>query len=137
MLGDPDPRELDPGLLLWRMRRRVNRKNLPDGRTVVQFDFLGARTGSYWLILDQGDVSVCVHDPGFEVDVLVTADIAAFHRVWLGRMTLIDALADESIRLEGKRSLTRLFGVWFALSPFAENVRASQVGMVAPGKQTT
>ena len=101
VLGDPEPRELDPGLLLWRMRRRVNRANLPDGRTVVQFNFQGVRTGSYWLILQPGDVSVCLHDPGFDVDVLVTTDIAAFHRVWLGRMSLLDALERRVDRLEG------------------------------------
>ena len=80
VLSDPEPRELDPGLLLWRMRRRINRDAVPDRRTVVQFDFRGARTGSYWLIIEPGEVSVCLHDLGFEVDVLVSADIAAFHR---------------------------------------------------------
>jgi len=127
VLGDPDPRELDPALLLWRMRRRINVERLPDGRTVVQFDFRGARTGSYWLILEPGEVSVCLHDPGFEVDVLVSTDAAAFHRVWLGWTSLIDALNNGSIQLEGKPSLTRAFGSWFAWSPFAETVRTGRV----------
>jgi DNA-binding HxlR family transcriptional regulator len=137
VLGDPDPRELDPALLLWRMRRRINHDRLPDRRTVVQFDFRGARTGSYWLIIEPDDVSVCLHDPGFDVDVLVSTDIAAFHRVWLGRTSLLDALSDESIRLEGKPSFTRAFGSWFAWSPFAETVRTGRVawsrnGSLAP-----
>jgi DNA-binding HxlR family transcriptional regulator len=126
VLGDPGPNELDPGLLLWRMRRRVNLERLPRRRVVVQLDFRGARTGSYWLILEPSDVSVCLHDPGFEVDVLVTADVSAFHRVWLGRISLGDALRDELVHLEGPRVLTRAFGTWFAWSPFAETVRATR-----------
>jgi DNA-binding HxlR family transcriptional regulator len=125
VLRDPEPNELDPGLLLHRMRRRVHLDRLPQGRTVVQFDFRGARNGSYWLILEPSDVSVCVHDPGFEVNVWVRADVVAFHRVWLGRTSLADALCAEVVQLEGPRSLTRAFGTWFAWSPFAEKVRAA------------
>jgi DNA-binding HxlR family transcriptional regulator len=119
VLDDPEPSELDPGLLLWRMRRRLNREKLPEPRTVVQFDFRGARVGSYWLLVEPSDVSVCLHDPGFEVDVLVTTDIAAFHRVWLGRLSLFEAMRDGSLRLEGKQSLTHAFSTWFGWSPFA------------------
>jgi hypothetical protein len=126
VLGDPDPHELDPGLLLWRLRCRVNHARLPARRVVVQFDFRGAGTGSDWLILEPLEVSVCLHDAGFDVDVLVTADVAALHRVWLGRISLADALRDESVRLDGQRSLTRVFGTWFAWSPFAETVRTAR-----------
>jgi DNA-binding HxlR family transcriptional regulator len=125
VLRDPEPNELDPGLLLWRMRRRVHHERLPQRRTVVQFDFRGARPGSYWLVLEPSEVSVCLHDPGFEVDVWVTADVAAFHRVWLGRTSLAEAMSGEAVQIEGPRSLTRAFGTWFAWSPFAGTVRAA------------
>jgi hypothetical protein len=64
--------------------------------------------------------------PGLSVDVLVTADLAAFHRVWLGRISFADALRDESVRLDGPRRLTRAFESWFAWSPFAPAVRAAR-----------
>lgn len=123
--GDPRPSELDPVVLLWWMRRRVRRDQLPPRRIVVQFDFRGARSANFWLILEQTDVSVCLQHPRFEVDLRVNADIAAFYRVWLGRTPLDQALSEGQVRLEGMPTLVRSFPRWFAWSPMAESVRAA------------
>jgi DNA-binding HxlR family transcriptional regulator len=123
--GDPEPDELDPPLLLWWMKRRVNVHLLPPQRIVVQFDFRGERTGSYWLVMEPTDISLCLQHPGFDTDLLVTADIAAFYRVWLGRITLTEALRDGLVELYGTTPLVRAFQGWFALSPFANVVRAA------------
>ena len=123
--GVPRPNELDPVVLLWWMKRRVRRDRLPSRRTVIQFDFHGARTGSYWLLLTAADVSVCLQHPHFETDVLVDADIAAFYRVWLGRVPLGEALRQRSVRLDGVPAFVRAFPQWFAWSPMAEAVRAA------------
>lgn len=130
--GDPEPDELDPLLLLWFMRRRINFPLLPPHRVVVQFDFRGERTGSYWLVMEPTDVSLCLQHPGFEVDLLVTADIAAFYRVWFGRLTFAEALRDELIELDGTTTLVRTFPGWFALSPFASVVRAAGTNTPTP-----
>lgn len=123
--GDPRPSELDPVVLLWWMRRRVHRPRLPPGRTVIQFDFRGGRSGSYWLVLERADVSVCLQHPKFPVDLWVRADIAAFYRVWLGRVELAEALRQGAVRLDGPPALVRGFGQWFAWSPMAPAVRAA------------
>src|SRR5579871_1472312 len=85
--GDPTPDELDPVLLMWWMRNRVEVDRLPSQRVVAQFDFPGAATISFWLILTQQDVTLCLTDPGYEVHLLVTADLAAFYKLWGGRTT--------------------------------------------------
>jgi DNA-binding HxlR family transcriptional regulator len=125
--GDPRPTELDPIVLLWWMRRRVHRHRLPPRRVVIEFDFHGGRTGRYWLVLERGDVSVCLQHPRFEVDLHVRADIAAFYRVWLGRTTLADATRAGLLRLDGIPAVARAFPRWFAWSPMAEAVRAAVV----------
>jgi DNA-binding HxlR family transcriptional regulator len=122
--GDPRPAELDPIVLLWWMRRRVHRRRLPDRRLVIQFDFRGARAGSYWLVLERGDVSVCLQDPRFGVELRVVADLEAMFRVWLGRITLDEALRARSVRVEGSPTLVRAFPTWFAWSPMAQAVSA-------------
>jgi hypothetical protein len=134
--GEPDPAELDPVLLLWWMHGRVRRERLPPRRVVVQFDFSGARVASMWLLLDPADVSVCLQHPGFDVDLLVTADLAAFYRVWLGRCTLAEALRREQVRLDGPPALARAFPRWWALSPTAEVVRAT-AGTPRPRRDAT
>lgn len=123
--GDPDPTELDPVLLLWWIRRGTHLDRLPPQRVVVQFDFHGALTGSYWLLLEPSDVSVCLQHPGFDIDLLVTADIAAFYQMWLGRVSFAEALGHRWVRLDGIPALVRAFPTWFAWSPAAKAVRAA------------
>jgi DNA-binding HxlR family transcriptional regulator len=116
--------DLDPQLLMWDMHRRLNHDRLPTRRVVVQFDFSGAVRGSYWMLLEPGEPSVCWEPPGFDVDLVVRADTLAMHRVWLGQQSFADALAKRQIELEGPRELTRAFPEWLALSYFASMSRA-------------
>lgn len=123
--GEPEPDELDPVLLLWWMRGRVCRDELPQERVVVQFDFVGTAEGRYWLVLAAEDVSVCVKYPGFDVDVQVTADLARFLEVWLGRISYEEALSEQWVVVDAIPSLRRAFPRWFAWSPAAPAVRSA------------
>ena len=129
--GDPRPRELDPVVLLWWMRRRVHRERLPDRRVVVQFDFRGARGGRFWLVLERSDVSVCLQHPKFEIDLVVTAELALFYRVWLGRVPLEEAMRQGWVRLEGAAAARAGFPRWLAWSPMASAVRRGVVAAVS------
>jgi len=111
--------DIDPGLLMWDMRRRINRDQLPPRRVVVQFDFRGAYIESWWLVLEPGEVSVCLEPPGFDLDLLVTADTLSLHRVWIGRLSLAGALRNDLIQLDGPIELVHAFPHWLALSSFA------------------
>ena len=123
---DPRPDELDPVLLMWWMRRRVCTEQLPKERVVVQFDFFHHKLESYWLLMDAEDVSVCLTYPGFEINVLVTADLAAYYQLWLGRVSYEEALTQYDIRVDGLPALVREFPNWFTWSPAATTVRAVQ-----------
>lgn len=116
---DIGPTDIDPGLLMWDMRRRINIDRLPSRRIVVQFDFRGARRRSYWLVMDRGEVSVCLEDPGFDIDLQVTTDTLALHRVWIGRLAMSEALRRGVVQVEGPPDLARQFPGWLALSSFA------------------
>lgn len=125
LFGDPLKEHLDGGHLVWRVRQRIVPENLPEGRTVVRFDFPNAQRGKcIWLLLHPDGPSVCERDEGFEVDLQVTADIHEFMRIWAGRSTWADAMADGTLVLTGPRALVRAFPTWFALSPFVTRVAA-------------
>lgn len=121
--GDPAPEELDPILLMWQMRQRVNRDQLSNDRVVVQFDFHGAETGSLWLILTTEDVTICLTDPGYEINVLVTADLAAFFKLCMERISYQDALNNYDISVEAVPALLHAFPNWFGwrVAPFVES----------------
>ena len=107
------------------MRRRVRIEAIGKRRVVIQFDFGGGPRKSYWLLIERADVSVCLKNPGFDVDVTVSADIVAFYRVWLGRVSLSEALHRQQVRLDGASADVRAFSGWFAWSPMADTVRAA------------
>lgn len=123
--GDPRANELDPIVLLWWMRRRVCSEAIGKRRVVIQFDFSGGPRQSYWLLIERTDVSVCLKSPGFDNNVIVSANIMAFYRVWLGRATLLDALRRRQVRLDGTPAEVRAFASWFSWSPMAATVRAA------------
>jgi len=134
-LGDPRPEELDPGLLLWGMRRRINLELLPHRRVVVRFEFRGTKKPRiHWLVLERSEVSVCLTDPGFDVDLLVTTDLAAFYQVWLGRIALGDLISEGLGQIDGPPHLARAFSRWLQWSPFADVIRTSMIHL--PGIKT-
>jgi DNA-binding HxlR family transcriptional regulator len=122
---DPDATDLDPLLLMWWMRSRVCVEELPSRQVLVRFDFKGAKVETFWLLMTKGDTSVCLTDPGFDLDVLVTADLSAFFQIWLGRLSLTDARLDGRVQIDATPALARAFPGWFAYSLAAPAVRAA------------
>jgi DNA-binding HxlR family transcriptional regulator len=116
---------LDPALLLWFARRRVRAEHVPRGRHVVRFDFHDAQRRLYWLVLQPDDVDVCAIDPGFDVDLQVEATLAALTEVYLGRITMREAMRTGRVRLAGPRAVCDAFPRWFGLSPFAPAAAAA------------
>jgi DNA-binding HxlR family transcriptional regulator len=122
--GDPDPDELDPELLVWWMHTRLDTSHLPsaDRRFVLHVRFEDDRR-QFWIVVEHGDASVCLTDPGFDVDVTITADVATLYQVWLGRRDVRDAVRRGELRFDGPRPLTRRMPDVLRLSPIAELVR--------------
>ena len=119
-----DRRNLDPGFLMWNMRRRIALERLPPRRVVVRFKFGGVAPGyrgarMFWLLLERPRVDLCVTDPGFEVDLYVDADLAAMAKIWLGDASVQSMLRSNDLRLAGSREYARQFPSWLMLSKFA------------------
>jgi hypothetical protein len=78
------------------------------------------------LILERTGADLCLKDPGFEVDVVVSADVGALARVWTGAAPFAQALREGGLRLEGRRDLVRAFPTWLLLSHFAHVERPAR-----------
>ncbi len=129
--------DLDAGLLMRDIHRRLDLDALPPTRVVVRFDFRGAPAAmrcprTWWLVLARPDVDLCLKDPGFPVDVVVTADLRALTRVWMGDVPLGEARRAGSIRLDGPPALVRAFPTWLRLSSFAGVERAGTAVAARP-----
>jgi hypothetical protein len=109
---------------MWDIHRRVNLDALPPERVVVRFDFRGVPATTHcprywWLVLEGREVDLCLKEPGFLVDVVVSADLRALTQVWMGDVRFAETVRAGLIRLEGPRSLVRAFPTWLSLSTFA------------------
>lgn len=124
--GDPRADQLDPLLLMWWVHDRVNTDALPPERVVVQFDFSGASRDTYWLVMQPAEVMLCLTDPGYEINLLVNADLACFFKLWLGQIDYEDALDTGQIQVDGPPRLVRALPNWFAWSLAAPAVRQTR-----------
>jgi DNA-binding HxlR family transcriptional regulator len=111
-LGDE---HVDPGLLLraW-CRHSLALDRLPRRRVVVRFEFPGQpRTSSQlWFIFDGDRSEICRTNPGFQEDLVVTAQARALTEWHLGRVGWTSALRSGHIRVTGSRSLARALPTW-------------------------
>jgi hypothetical protein len=129
--------DLDAGLLMWDIHRRVNLEALPPQRVVVRFDFYGVPSTmrgprTWWLVLDRQAVDLCLKDPGFQVDIVVTADLRTLTRVWMGDVRLADPVRAGLIRLDGPPPLVRALPTWLMLSSFASVERVGATVAARP-----
>jgi DNA-binding HxlR family transcriptional regulator len=100
------PDNLDPGLLMFGMCRQIDPEEIPPGRTVVRFEFRGLPKncrgkGYWWYVIERPEIDVCLKDPGFEVDAVVRADLAAFTKLALGYIGREDAVGNGQVAFHG------------------------------------
>ncbi len=117
--------DLDASLLLWDIRRGLDGDRMPEGRTVIHFAFSDgpAAKRNWWLVANDGDVDLCLTDPGHEVDLHVYSNVRTLVDVWMGHTAIGDALRAGDIALDGPRTLVRAFPQWLRLNVFAEHAR--------------
>lgn len=117
-----DRDDLDPTLLMWDIHRRLDTARLPAGRKVLRFEFdeCPSATRFWWLVIENGEVDVCLKDPGYEVDLFVLSPLDVMTGVWMGDLPLRDALKARSIRLSGDPALKESLPEWFLLNVFSD-----------------
>jgi DNA-binding HxlR family transcriptional regulator len=113
--------DLDPGWLVWNIRRRLASSAMPPGRTVIQLEFLDAPRNHryFWLVHTSGNVDVCLKPPGFPIDVAVKTTVRVMAEVWRGIRGLRHELQIGTIQVEGKPALKKAFPKWLLLSVYA------------------
>ncbi len=120
--GDPRPEELDPDILLWWLHRRVDPVGLPKPRFTVEVTFHDHRS-RYWIVVED-EPSLCLVDPGFDVDVSLETDLRSLYRTYLGHQSLLQAQRSGEVVVTGSRAAVRSFFAAFQQSPVAGLVAA-------------
>lgn len=121
---DPEPEDLDPDLLVWWMHGQIDQELARDSNVVIAINFTDCNA-HYWLVIEPGDVSVCLTDPGLVVDVVLTSTLRTMYLVWLGRIEIGSALLAGDIELAGDPAIVSAFARSLRLSPVSGIVRAA------------
>ena len=116
------PEDLDPSLLIWDIHRNIDTQSFAADRTVllVEFSDYDRKYRYFWLVVTNGEVDVCMKDPGHEVDLHVVSDTKTLTGVWMGDLSLRRALQTQLIRLSGSGSLKRNISNWLGRSYYAD-----------------
>ncbi|HEV2608708.1 MAG TPA: winged helix-turn-helix transcriptional regulator [Noviherbaspirillum sp.] len=117
--------ELDPGLLMWDMRRSVRPEKFPPGAVVIQFAFHDARRGEtvWWLIVEDGKIDLCREDPGRDPNLLVSSSVRAMTEIWIGDSTPQEMIRGHQVRVEGPTRMVESFWGWIGTGTFANTRR--------------
>ena len=123
--------ELDVSLLMWDVSLRIDPKRFGSERTVIAFDYTDRPrlkkgdwwVDKWWLVMTDGESDLCLRDPGFDVDLYIVTDLQTMTRVWMGDISVREALRSEVIELQGSRSLVDSFEGWLPLSYHAQHER--------------
>ncbi|MEM7048227.1 MAG: winged helix-turn-helix transcriptional regulator [Acidobacteriota bacterium] len=113
--------DLDPAFLVWSMHLRMNVAAMPTQRVVLEFDFSGTpkELRRFWLVCQDGEVEMCLKDPGYEADVAVASDLRVFVEAWRGFRDLRTEIRSGRIRVHGPSALIRQLPDWLILSGLA------------------
>jgi DNA-binding HxlR family transcriptional regulator len=120
--------ELDASMLMATIHSLVDASRFPPGRTVVAILFTDDpplqkeawRLDQWWLVVDGGEVELCLRDPGYEIDVFVTTDLRTFTRYYMGDFAFRDAARSGAIEVIGPKPLVDAFERWMPRSHFGQ-----------------
>jgi DNA-binding HxlR family transcriptional regulator len=118
-------KNLDPSLLMWDMRRNLDPKPLPPRRCTINFRYPEVQPArqSWWLVIDRQATDLCSIDPGFEIDLYVSASLRSMTAVWMGLSSIETEISAGQIELIGDKALAKSMQQWLGLSVFAKEKR--------------
>ncbi len=113
--------DYDPQLLMWDVRRRIDVSGFPERRVVISFMFrdMPSNRRAYWLVVDRGEVDLCVKYPGFDVDLAFVTTSKVMADIWMGYSTVKKEIRNKALALSGSTGLKTSLDDWFSYSLFS------------------
>ncbi len=120
--SDLSDKDLDPSLLVWDIHRNLDAEYFTGERCIVKIVFSDyiSKYRNWWLMIKDGDVDVCLKDPGHEVDLIMTSDLKSLTGVWMGDNTIMNAIREKKVMITGSSYLRKNIAVWFGANYYAD-----------------
>lgn len=115
--------ELDLGLLIWGLEYSVNPMAFGPKRHVLRLDVSDQPKHKryYWFVSEQGQLDLCVSDPGGETNLFLQATLKDLIRVYRGDVLLAKAIEDGTLVVDGAPKLVRALRHWFNFDEMAKS----------------
>ncbi|WP_370400782.1 winged helix-turn-helix transcriptional regulator [Sulfitobacter sp. JB4-11] len=113
---------LDARMLMWNIRRKLDRSALPINKCVIQFTLNDTpyAQANYWLVIKPGvETDLCYLDPGHNVDLFIISELRAMTSAWMGHSSFESEIDKETISLVGHLGMARSLTKWLIRSSFA------------------
>jgi DNA-binding HxlR family transcriptional regulator len=123
-----EDREVDLGLLIWSLESRARPTAFEEARVVIRLDFTDQPSAKrhWWFVNESEQCEVCVDDPGFEVDLYLSASLRDMIRIVRGDIGLQYALDEGRLEAIGNERVRRRFPEWLNLNPLASVAPATR-----------
>ena len=119
--SDMSKKDLDPSLLMWDAHRRIDTAYFPEERSVLRFEFVDypSKLRLWWLVIADGEVDICLKDPGHEVTLYIQSTLKTMTQIWMGDMSVAKARRDKLLHLQGDAEIKKTMASWIGCSVFA------------------
>ena len=120
--SDMSKKDLDPSLLMWDMHRNIDTSFFGEDRKVLRFEFYDypSKMRLWWLVITNGEVDICLKDPGHEVDLFVRCRLESMTRIWVGDLTVTRAKREGLLEVRGNSMLNRRMAAWIGRGALAD-----------------
>lgn len=117
-----EPKDLDPSMLMWDIHRSMKAEYFGQKKTVLLFEFedYTSKQRRWWLIIERGEVDVCMRNPGHDVDLHIMTDVKSLTAIWLGQITFLQASRRKLLKLAGDNKLRKDIHVWLGTNYFSD-----------------
>ena len=114
--------DLDPSLLVWDIHRNLNVDFFKGKRNVIKVEFTDytSKMRYWWLLIKEGEVDVCLKDPGYAVDLTLSSDLKTLTAVWMGDTTIMKAMREKTVTVSGSSYLKKNIAVWLGTNYYAD-----------------
>lgn len=114
--------DLDPSMLVWDIHRTLDSSFFEGDRTVIKFEFTDytSKLRYWWIVIQEGDVDVCLKDQGYEVDLTVSSDLRTLTAVWMGEISITKSMREEKLILTGSSYLKKNIRFWLGTNYYAD-----------------
>ena len=126
--GQMSELDLDVGMLMEDVQRRIDPSKLPTGQTVLRFKFTDLpKYADWWVKIDDDEMDLCLEDPGHDIDVYFTSDLRTMIEVWMGDISIKDAELQSRLKIVAPPTYRKNLQAWLPLHGMAGIRPARQV----------